>query len=163
MYIVNPLSVTALQDSLEDAYERQDPWLGYKWGTIDPSLLLDLVRLEESAYSDECWRTTRACAYEDSTILIGANSDLPEQAPGVVEFLKQWDFEVDVHLKNVARWQVSNPDASIEDAALHWLENNVDTWNDWVTPEASAGIMAVFPYTPDAPPSPPQLLLAPIR
>ena len=110
VYIVNPLSVTALQDSLEDAYERQDPWLGYKWGTSDPSLLLDLVRLEESAYSDECWRTTRACAYEDSTTLIGANSDLPEQAPGVVEFLKQWDFEVDVHLKNVAklkpRWDV---------------------------------------------------------
>ena len=82
-------------------------------GTNDPALLLDLVRLEEPAYSDQCWFTTKACAYEDATILIGANSDLPGQARGVVEFLRQWDFDVDPHLKNVAKWQESSLNPSV--------------------------------------------------
>ena len=149
--IVNPGDGAALNADLYDAYARQEPWLGYQWGTNDPALLLDLVRLEEPAYSDQCWFTTKACAYEDATILIGANSALPEQARGVVEFLRQWDFDVDAHLRNVVRWEVENPDASIEDAALYWLENNVDTWSNWVTPDAAAGVMAVVTNTPSAP------------
>ena len=158
VHIVNPSSGTALNDSLHDAYGRQEPWLGYQWGTNDPALLLDLVRLEEPEYSDECWRTTQACAHEDATILIGANSDLPAQARGVVEFLRQWDFEVDPHLKNVVRWRVFNPNASIGDAALYWLENNVDIWSNWVTPEAATGILAVLTNTPSAPTIVPQIV-----
>ena len=113
VHIINPSSGTALNNSLYDAYARQEPWLGYQGGTNDPALLLDLVRLEEPAYSDQCWFTTKACAYEDATILIGANSDLPGQARGVVEFLRQWDFDVDPHLKNVAKWQESSLNPSV--------------------------------------------------
>ena len=130
------------------AYERGEPWLGYMWGTGAPALLLDLVRLEEPAYSDECWSTDRACAYEDDTILIGAHSSLPELAPDVVDFLEQWDFGVDVHLKYATRWMDANPEASIEEAALNWLTNHVDTWNAWVTEDASAGIIATLPEVP---------------
>ena len=158
VHIVTPSSGTALHNSIYDAYKSQEPWLGYQWGISGPALLLDLARLEEPEYSDECWRTTRACAYEDATILIGANSDLPAQARGVVEFLRQWDFDVDGHLRNVVRWEVENPDASIEDAALYWLDNNVDTWSNWVTPEAAAGIMAVLTNTPSAPTITPQIV-----
>ena len=100
--------------------------------------------MEEPEYSDECWRTTKACAYEEDTILIGVNSGLPEQAPQVVELLKQWDFNADVHLRNVVRWQEANPDASIEDASFYWLSNNVDTWSGWVTDEAATDILAAL-------------------
>ena len=142
VHIVNPSSETALYVSLYGAYESQEPWLGFQWGTSTPALLLDLVRLEEPEYSDECWRTTRACAHPDSTILIGVNSSLPERVPEVVEFLGQWDFTADVHLRSVTRWQAANPDASIEDTALYWLGNNIDTWSGWVTAEAATGILA---------------------
>ena len=144
VHIVNPDSETVLSADLYNAYEKRVPWLGYQWGTSTPALLLDLVRLEEPEYSDECWRTTRACAYEESTILIGVNSGLPEQAPQVVELLKQWDFKVDVHLRNVVRWQDANPDASIEDASFYWLSNNADTWSGWVTDEAATDILAAL-------------------
>ena len=144
VHIVNPGSVAAMEADLYDAYESQEPWLGYQWGSNDPALLLDLVRLEEPAYSDECWRITKACAYEDATILIGVNSSLPERAPGVVEFLKQWDFNIDVHLRNVTRWQKANPDASIEDAAFYWLNSNADTWSGWVTADAADRILAAL-------------------
>ena len=150
VHVVNPSSEAALNESLYDAYERGDPWLGYQWGTSDPALLLDLVRLEEPAYSDQCWSTTRACAYEDATILIGAHSGLPDLAPDVVDFLRQWDFSADVHFRNVFRWWADNPDALMEDAALHWLRNNVDSWSEWVTEEAAARMLAVLPAIQDA-------------
>ena len=144
VHIVNPDSGTVLSADLYDAYEKRVPWLGHQWGTSTPALLLDLVRLEEPEYSDECWRTTKACAYEEDTILIGVNSGLPEQASQVVELLKQWDFNADVHLRNVVRWQAANPDASIEDASFYWLSNNVDTWSGWVTDEAATDILAAL-------------------
>ena len=145
VHIVNPSNGADLDTSLNDAYERQEPWLGYQWGTSGPALLLDLVRLEEPEYSDECWQTTKACAYEDSTILIGVNASLPDLAPGVVEFLRQWDFSIDIHLRSVSRWQDSNPGASLEDAALYWLGSNVGIWSGWVTGEAATGILATLP------------------
>ena len=148
VYIVNPGDGAALDESLYGAYGSGEPWLGFQWGTSGPALLLDLVRLEEPAYSDECWSTDRACAYEDYTILIGAHSSLPKLAPDVVDFLEKWDFDVDVHLRYAIRWMDANPEASIEDAALNWLTNNVDTWNAWVTEDAAAGILATLPEVP---------------
>ena len=148
VYIVNPGDGAALDESLYGAYGNGDPWLGYQWGSNNAALLLDLVRLEEPAYSDECWSTDRACAYEDATILIGAHSSLPELAPDVVDFLKQWDFDVDVHLRYAIRWMDANPEASIEDAALNWLTNHVDTWSAWVTEDAAARILATLPKVP---------------
>ena len=153
VYIVNPGSEAGLDESLYDAYENGDPWLGHQWGTNDAALLLDLVRLEEPAYSDECWSTDRACAYEDDTILIGAHSSLPELAPDVVDFLKQWDFDLDVHLRYATRWMDDNPEASIEEAALSWLANHVDTWSAWVTEDAAAAILATLAAAPGTPAS----------
>ena len=77
----NPISQTALFDSVSNAYEQGDPWLGYMWRTADPALLLNLVRLEEPPHTSQCWATTKACAYPDSTVLIGANANLPTRAP----------------------------------------------------------------------------------
>jgi glycine betaine/proline transport system substrate-binding protein len=113
------------------------------WGTADPALLLDLVRLEETPYSDECWFTTRACAFEDATILIAVDPELPARATDVVDFLKKWDFNIDVY-KGVVRWMSDNPEATIEEAALTWLNDNVDTWTDWVTPDAAGKVEAAL-------------------
>ena len=69
----------------------------------------------------------------------------------MVEFLKQWDFSIDIHLRNVSRWQNSNPGASLEDGALYWLGSNVGIWSGWVTGEAAIGILATLPATAIAP------------
>ncbi|MDE2788100.1 MAG: ABC transporter substrate-binding protein [Chloroflexota bacterium] len=143
VHIVNPGDGAALNADLYGAYEREEPWLGYQWGTNDPALKLDLVRLEEPAYSDECWFTTKACAYEDATILIAVNPDLPGRAPDVVGMLRNWDFNINIY-KAVVRWQGDNPDASVNDTALWWLNNNADVWSGWVTDEAAEGIQAAL-------------------
>ncbi len=140
VHIVNPASGYALSADLTEAYENEEPWLGYQWGTSDTALLLDLVRLEEPAHSDECWATTMACAYEDSTVLVAVNAELPDSAPDFVDVLTEWDFNVDGVYKPVFRWQADNPDANTKDAALWWLRGNNDVWTEWVTADASAAI-----------------------
>ena len=159
VHIVNPDSGGALNSDLTEAYENEEAWLGYQWGTNEPALLLDLVRLDEPAYSDECWATTMACAYEDLTILIAIKAGLSGSADDFVDVLTEWDFNVDGVYKPVVRWQADNPDANTEDAAMWWLRENSDLWSDWVTSDASASIQSALDSgeTPDGWPEAPNI------
>ncbi len=141
--VINPGDGAAMNADLYAAYDKQEPWLGYQWGTNDPALKLDLVRLEEPAYSNECWFTTKACAYEDATILIAVNPNLPGRAPDVIEMLRNWDFNINIY-KAVVQWQDANPDADTKATALWWLSSNSDVWGGWVTDEAQASIQAAL-------------------
>ena len=143
VHIVNPGDGAAANADLYGAYEKQEPWLGYQWGTNDPALILDLVRLEEPAYSDECWFTTKACAYEDATILIAVHPDLPLRAADVVAMLRKWDFNIDVY-KEVAAWLNENEGASANDAALWWLNSRGDLWKGWVTSDAASAVQTAL-------------------
>ena len=148
--VINPGDGAALNADLYGAYEKEEPWLGYQWGTNDPALKLDLVRLEEPAYSDQCWFTTKACAYEDATILIAVNPNLPGNAPDVIEMLRKWDFNIGIY-KGVVQWQGENSDANTNATAVWWLNSNPDIWGGWVTEEAGAAIQAALAAgeTPD--------------
>ena len=139
VHILNPGDGAAANADLYGAYEKQEPWLGYQWGTNDPALLLDLVRLEEPAFSAECWETTKACAYEEATILIAMNTELKDRAPEVIDMLGNWGFNID-RFSEVAAWQNENSDASINDAALWWLKQNSSVWSAWVTSDAADAI-----------------------
>ncbi len=143
VHIVNPGDGAALNADLYGAYERQEPWLGYQWGTNDPALKLDLVRLAEPPYSDQCWFTTKACAYEDANILIAVNPDLPLEAPDVVAMLRKWDFNIGIY-KTAVQWQdetgVTDPAAT----ATWWLKNNSDIWGGWVTADAADAIQSAL-------------------
>ena len=162
--IVNPGDGATLNADITQAYEKREPWLGYQWGTNDAALLLDVVRLEEPPYSDECWATTMACAYEDATILIAVNAGLPNSAADFVDALTEWDFNVEEVYGPVVRWQANNPDANLEDAAMWWLRGNSELWSDWVTEDAATAIEdaldndeipAGWPNTPNIIPEPP--------
>lgn len=143
VHIINPGDGAALNADLYGAYEKGEPWLGYQWGTNDPALLLDLVRLEEPAHSDACWSTTKACAYKDATIVIAVHPDVIEAAPGVVEMLRAWGFRISLY-REVAAWLEENEDASSNDAALWWLSGNAEVWRGWVTDDAAAAIEAAL-------------------
>ena len=108
------------------------------------------MRLEEPPYSDECWFTTKACAYEDATILIAVGPDLLARAPDVVAMLRNWSFGIDPWT-TVAGWIDANPDAKTNDAALWWLNGNTEVWTGWITADAAAAVQAALDgnQTPD--------------
>lgn len=141
--VINAGDSAALSADLYGAFERQEPWLGYQWGTNEPALVLDLVRLGEPAYSDACWLTTKACAYKDADVLIAVHPDLPSAAPDVINMLRSWDFNIALY-KQVAAWQRENPDVDNNTTALWWLNSFPNVWGDWVTADAKAAIQAAL-------------------
>ena len=143
VYMVNPGDGTAANADLYGAYERGEPWLGYQWGTNEPALVLDLVRLEEPPYTADCWATTKACAYEDSDVRIAVHPSMLERAPEVVAMLRH--FNIDIALfKDIARWARANEGATERDAALWFLQAKPEIWSRWVTPAAAERIQAAL-------------------
>ena len=52
--VINAGDNAALNADMYGSWEKEEPWLGYTWGTNEPALVLDLVRLEEPGYTDQC-------------------------------------------------------------------------------------------------------------
>ena len=136
--IVVPESELELHNGLFDSYQRQQPWLGYLDSSMAPSLKLDMVRLAEPPYSDQCWATTKACAYDETTLLIAVRPELLMRAPEVAAMLQAWGLTADdyaaMSIRRIER------DASHADTALWWLDSNPDIWRPWVTDEAATAI-----------------------
>ncbi len=143
VHVFSPADGAAGNADLYGAYERGEPWLGYQWGTNDPAVELDLVTLEEPAYSDACWFTNKACAYGPTSILIAVHPDLLLHAPDVIEVLRSWDITIERY-DAVGKWRRQNDGATIDDTALWWLKTNVDVWSTWVTGEAAESINAAL-------------------
>ena len=148
--VINAGDNAALNADLYGAYEKEEAWLGYQWGTNEPALVLDLVRLGEPEYSLTCWLTDKACAYEDATILIAVHPDLPSRAPDVIEMLRKWDFNIDLY-KEVAAWQRTNSVTDNNATALWWLNSFPNVWGEWVSDEAASAVKAALAAgeTPD--------------
>ena len=143
LHLLKPGDQDLMFTELYNAYEEEAPWLGYMWGTGDPALKLDLVRLEEPAYTKECWDADKACAFDESLVLVAVHNSLLPRAPGVIGFLQNWEFTIDVY-KGIFQWQDANPDATNAEAALEWLNNKSDIWSTWVTDDAAADIQAAL-------------------
>ena len=143
VHVVNPGDGAAANADLYGAYERGEPWLGYQWGTNEPALVLDLIRLAEPPYTEECWATTKACAYAASDIRIAVHPSMLERASEVVNMLR--NFNIDIALfKDIARWSRANEGATERDAALWFLQAKPEVWSQWVTPEAAERIQAAL-------------------
>ena len=138
VYMVVPESEAALHSGLFDLYEKRSPWLGYLDSSMAPSLKLHMVQLEEPPYSHQCWATTKACAYDETTLLIAVRPELLMRAPEVAGMLLKWDLNAD-HYASMSIWRIDN-DASHADTAIWWLNNNPGIWRQWVTDEAATAI-----------------------
>ena len=133
--VLNPGSSAALAADLEAAYEKGEPWLGYMWHPTPQSVNLDLYQLEEPPYSDECWATTKACAYPEARVLIMVNNSLPGRAPEVVTFLEKWSFKAADQVAAELWMEENNEDTDA--GALWFLRNYRDTWASFVPAEVA--------------------------
>ena len=142
IHVINPGSQEAMFAEVYAAYEKEEPWLGYMWGTGDPGLKLDLVRLEEPSYTKECWDADKACAFDTSLVLVAVHKSLLPRAPDVVAMLQNWEFSIDIY-KSIFQWTDANPGSEASEAAV-WFLNNNKVWESWVTPEAAAKVNAAL-------------------
>lgn len=133
--ILNPGTASGLYTDLLSAYENGRPWLGYATAPTKIVSQLDLYRLEEEPYTDECWETHQGCAYPVVDIQVVVAPSLQERAPEVVEFLSNWNMTGDEAVA-LEEWMSSNNE-TVEATAIWYLKNYQERWTSMVPPEVA--------------------------
>lgn len=142
---VNSASSGDLFGTLTAAYEAGDPVLVYLWSPTWPIAEYDLIQLEEPAYDEQCWQTTRGCAYPSDPVRILAHPSLPERAPEVTQFLR--DFELDIAAVNEAMLRIEDEALTPDEAARLWLNDNEAIWSAWVPDDVAERVRAQLAET----------------
>ncbi len=135
----SPGSDTALATSMVKAYEKGEPWLGYYWEPTWVMGLLDMTLLEDAPYSDELWNDGYKCAFPTVPCTVVVNKEVPEMAPDVVEFLK--NYKTSSALTNEALAYMQGNEATPMDAALWFIKEYQDLWTKWVPEEIAAKVL----------------------
>lgn len=124
-----PGSSVAVSATMDGAYKKGDAWVGYWWEPTAIMGRLDMYRIPDSAFPPA-----------DVNIIV--NSKLPEKAPEVVEFLKNYSTTVDMNNAFLAAMEENNTDAA--GAAVWFLKNYEEVWTKWVDKDAATKIKAAL-------------------
>ena len=125
----DPGSADGLFASLEGAYAKGEPWLGYLWGPSLPSVELDVTRLEEPQCPAGI-EPESGCRYPVTQIRIAVHPTLVPRAPEVIEFLRNWNFTAAIDV--AANAYKAETDASFGELAIWFLKNHEVAWTQWV-------------------------------
>ena len=130
----DPGSQASLFASLEGAYKKGDPWLGYMWGPTKPDAELDLTRLEEPV----CLTgqlPSDGCGYPTASIRIVVHPTLIPRAPDVIEFLRKWNFTAAIDV--AANAYKADSGADFDGVATWFLQTQEAAWTQWVSAEVA--------------------------
>ncbi len=144
-----PGTGVALASSMEGAYLRGRPWLGYYWGPTWVLGKLDMVMLEEPEWSQACWdeltsagsEATQACAYPTLVVTVGVNKSFADAIdPAVIDFLTAYETSNALVSELLAYMQ--DNDVGPEAAAKYFLETQAELWSAWVSEDVAARLQA---------------------
>lgn len=133
-----PGSDAAIVTSLADAYKNGEPWVGYYWSPTWVTAKYDMTLLEEPEFNEEQWKKDKGTEFPPNKVVVAVNSDMTEQAPEVVEFLK--NYKTSSELTEEALLYMKDNDASAEEAAHWWLKQHEDLWTGWVSEEVATKV-----------------------
>ncbi|MFC4559100.1 ABC transporter substrate-binding protein [Virgibacillus kekensis] len=126
-----PGSDAAIVASLADAYKAGEPWVGYYWAPTAVTAKYDLTLLEEPEYDPEVYEKTKATEFPPNDVVVAVHKDIPEAAPKVVEFLKNYETSSDL-TEQALNYMNDHEDATAQEAAMWWMKQNEDLWSSWV-------------------------------
>ena len=105
---------------------------------------LDMTKLEEPAYNETIWETTRACAYPSNNVNIIVNAEWKDSAdPAVIEFLT--NYETTTAQANAVLAYMNTEDADVEAAAIYFLQEYETVWTSWVPADVAAKVKDALP------------------
>jgi len=136
-------SDAALAGSMAAAVKRGKPWVGYYWEPTWVLGKLDMTRLEEPAYSEECWNSNKACAYQPVQVNILINKGMIKKAPDIVEMLKKYETTTAMANEFLAYMQDTN--GKPEDGAVWFLKNKEHVWTPWLSADVVKKVKAALP------------------
>ena len=140
--ITVPGSQSAMEASLEAAYEKGEPWVGYSYTPTWVQAKFDMTKLEDEPY-DESLYTEEAgyvCDFPPEEVVIACANGFSEKAPDVYECLKKVKI-AGYHISDML-WYMKRENVDGRQAAIYWMKENPDEWTSWVTDEAAENINA---------------------
>ena len=151
--VVSTGSAAALDGSMAKAYEQQAPWLGFYWAPTSLLGKYDMVRVDMGMETDmdEWKRCTSVADCQDpkpnafprDNVFTLVSKPFSEAAdPQVIDYMTKRTWTNDTVNKLMA-WMSDNQ-ATGEDGAKYFLQENPEMWEPWVTPEAAEKIKAAL-------------------
>lgn len=126
----SPGSDAAMVTALVSAYEKGEPWVGYYWAPTWVTGKYDLTLLQE------------ADPFPPTKVTIAVHKDVEQNAPEVVEFLKQ--YKTSSELTSAALAYMEDNDTTEEAAAKWFLQEYEDLWTQWVSTEVADKVKAAL-------------------
>jgi len=128
--VMNVGSQEGLFASLEGAYNKGEPWIGYLWGPTWIAGALDLTLLEEPAYDEAVWNENHGCGWPSVDLFVAVHKDFPDKAPDVVDMFSKWQLDT-ATLNEVLAYMLET-EGEPADAAVWFLKNREAIWTEFV-------------------------------
>ena len=139
-----------MASSLASAYEAREPWFGYYWEPTELMGRYDMVPVDfgppdmaiHIANTNLNNPDPQASAYPPSKVLTVANKDFVEREPEIADMMSKLHFDTS-EMSALLAWKEEN-NASNEETAVHFLQNNPDEWAGWLNDEARARLVKLL-------------------
>ena len=140
--VIEARSSAELRTSIEEPYEKGEPFLSYYWEPTDVVNLRDLTLLQEPDWTPECqavldaavleepYESEVGCAFRTFDVHSAVNAGLVERAPEVVDFLAEMFIGI-LMVYELEEWKAEN-DAEWADVAVKYLKENREVWTTWI-------------------------------
>jgi glycine betaine/proline transport system substrate-binding protein len=138
-----PGSGAALLSSMVGAYEKHEPWFGYYWSPTPALGMYDMTPVAEPPYDAAVWNDDHGCAYPAVHVDICVNSSLPDRAPEIVEFLR--NYETSAAMTSDVLGYMKENDTTVEGAAIYFLQKYESVWTQWVPSDIASKVKDALP------------------
>ncbi len=147
--LFSPGSGGALDASIARAFTREEPILFYYWGPTSilgqyDAVQLDLGPVDEATYAcntdPDCTEPAGITAYPSSPAVIGAAAWLPEEAPGIADYLSKAGL-TNAQISALLVYGEENM-AGAAETAENFLRTEQDLWTTWVPEDVAERVLA---------------------
>jgi glycine betaine/proline transport system substrate-binding protein len=148
--VFNHGSGETLATSMASAYEKREPWFGYYFG---PTALLgkyDMVRVELGPIDEEVHARNGnpdvadpgVSDFPPAPVLTSITTDFRDREPEIAELMSKVTFETE-DMNGLLAWMDAN-NATAEEAAVHFLTSEPETWSAWLSDDARERLSALL-------------------
>ncbi len=151
MEVFNHGSGETMAAAMASAYEDREPFFGYmygptavlgRYGMVAVDMGPHIAEVHDCNQTPDC-ATPGISAFPAAPVLTVVTADFAERNPDIFDLVSNITF-TSQELSELLAWQTENS-ASAEEAAVHYLTTQQDTWGDWINDDARARLAALFP------------------
>ncbi len=144
--VFNHGSGETLATSMASAYQSEEPWFGYYWAPTTPLGKYDMVSVDMGEYNEKAHEANqnadtpdpKPSAFPTAPILTIVTKDFNEAHPEEAQLMSNITFKTDT-MSSLLAWQDEN-NATAEEAAVYYLQNNKDEWSAWLNDDARGNL-----------------------